>query len=76
MGQGVWIDGGFKLESGEMFVSGIFCVLPSFCVLSGCMKVHLYKSFAAISLGHLIFRWRCRDIYFASHHIWPVCRCS
>ena len=28
MGQGVWIDGGFMLESGEMFVSGIFLCSP------------------------------------------------
>ena len=28
MGQGVWIDGGFKLESGEMFVSGVFLCSP------------------------------------------------
>ena len=28
MGQGVWIDGGFKLESGEMFLSGILMCFP------------------------------------------------
>ena len=28
MGQGVWVDGGFKLESGEMFVSGILLCSP------------------------------------------------
>ena len=42
---------------------GFLCVLPLFCVLSGWMKAHFYKSFAEILLGPLIFCWRCRDIY-------------
>ena len=33
---------------------GFFCVLPSFCVLSGWMKAHFYEFFAEISLGPLI----------------------
>ena len=47
----------------EFFLCQVFfCVLPSFCVLSGWMKAHLYESFVEILLGPIIFCWRCRDI--------------
>ena len=55
---------------------GFFCVLPPFCVLSGWMKAHFYKSFVDIFLRPLIFCWRCCNISFDSHHILPVFRCS
>ena len=76
MEQGLWIDGGFKFEGGKSLCQGFYCVLPSFFYLSGWMKAHFYESFADIFLGALIFCWRCRNISFASHHIWPLCHCS
>ena len=43
------------MDSGEMFVSGVFYVLPSFCILSSGTKAHFFESFEEISLGPLIF---------------------
>ena len=51
----------WKVE--KCLCQGSFCVLPSFCVLSGWMKAHFYEFFAEILLGPLIFCWHFRDFF-------------
>ena len=72
MGQGVWIDGGFKLESGEMVVSGIllcypFILRPFWLDESAFLRI-LCRDFAGTShfMLALLRHFFCQPSYLAS----------